>query len=281
MPSAGKLWVVATPIGNIGDLSPRACEVLASAYIVLAEDTRRAARLLHEAGLRHGALVSFYDHNEQTRIGQVLETLADGHHVALISDAGTPLLSDPGYRLVRECREQGIVVSAVPGPCAPVVALSAAGIAPLPFTFLGFLPRGKSDREAIFRLYGATPATLVFFERKDRAPETLVLAFDVLGERDVALCRELTKPYEEFIIGKLSDGERLATDLRGELTIVLGPPQVEARLAEAEVLPLLGEELSRGSGFKATARAVAKLAPGWRSKDLYDLLLRQYGEGRP
>lgn len=145
MSEYGILRVVATPLGNSDDLSPRARHVLANADIILAEDTRRAGLLFKRLGLEHHArLISFFEHNEEKRLPKVLDALMDGLSVALVSDAGTPLLSDPGFTLVRACRDKGIDVSPVPGPSAPVTALSASGLPPLPYTFLGFTPRKKA-----------------------------------------------------------------------------------------------------------------------------------------
>ena len=166
--NANRLWIVATPLGNPGDLSPRAREVLASADLVLAEDTRRTARLLRDCGIEARRLLSFYDHNEAERQEGVLRMLREGQTVALVSDAGTPLLADPGYRLVRACRKEGLTVSPLPGPSAPVTALSAAGIPPLPHSFLGFLPRDAAGRDALFSAFAHVPGALIFFERKDR-----------------------------------------------------------------------------------------------------------------
>ncbi|MDE5879381.1 MAG: 16S rRNA (cytidine(1402)-2'-O)-methyltransferase, partial [Desulfovibrio sp.] len=213
MPSTSpRLWIVATPLGNPGDLSPRAREILASADLVLAEDTRRAAELFRRLGLAPRRFVSFYEQNEEERREEALAALRAGAQVALISDAGTPLLADPGYRLVRACRREGLAVSPVPGPSAPVAALSAAGLPPLPFTFLGFLPRDAGPRRALFQAYAKVPGSLVFFERKDRLAQSLALAAAILGPRELAICRELTKTHEEFVLGRLENGAELGQD---------------------------------------------------------------------
>jgi 16S rRNA (cytidine1402-2'-O)-methyltransferase len=157
-PSA-RLWVVATPLGNPGDLSPRAREVLAAADLLLAEDTRRAGLLFQRLGIRSKGFLSLFEHNEEARIGTVLAALERGESVALFSDAGTPLLSDPGFRLVRACREAGFAVSPVPGPSAPAAALSASGLPPQPFVFLGFLPRKDGDIRRFLEPFAALPAT--------------------------------------------------------------------------------------------------------------------------
>lgn len=266
------LWIVATPIGNPGDLSNRACEILSSVDCILAEDTRRALKLLNEHNISPKKLESFYEHNEIQKIPHIVKNIQDGLSIALISDAGTPLLSDPGYRLVRECRKKGIKVSPVPGPSAPVTALCASGIAPLPYSFLGFLPRqGKSARD-LFTAYKACPGSIIFFERKDRLPESLEMAYMIFGNRELAICRELTKPYEEFIIGHLEDGSQLAQNLLGELTIVIGPPITEDRTPVNEVIDILKLELNSECKPRQAAQNTKNKCAGWSVSEIYALI---------
>ena len=270
--NANRLWIVATPLGNPGDLSPRAREVLASADLVLAEDTRRTARLLRECGLEVRRLLSFHDHNETERQEGVLRLLREGQSVALVSDAGTPLLADPGYRLVRACRKEGLAVSPLPGPSAPVAALSAAGIPPLPHSFLGFLPRDASGRDALFTAFAHVPGALIFFERKDRLKESLAQAARILGPRELAVCRELTKEHEEFIVGRLEDSHQLPDELLGEITVVVGPPEHTERTPREEVLKLANAELAQGGKPRQVARRVQDAVRGWSGKEIYALL---------
>ena len=270
--NANRLWIVATPLGNPGDLSPRAREVLASADLVLAEDTRRTARLLRECGIETRRLLSFHDHNETERQEGVLRLLREGQCVALVSDAGTPLLADPGYRLVRACRKEGLAVSPLPGPSAPVAALSAAGIPPLPHSFLGFLPRDASGRDALFTAFAHVPGALIFFERKDRLMESLAQAARILGPRELAVCRELTKEHEEFIIGRLEDSHQLPDELLGEITVVVGPPEHTERTPREEVLLLANAELAQGGKPRQVARRVQDAVRGWSGKEIYALL---------
>ena len=270
--NANRLWIVATPLGNPGDLSPRAREVLASADLVLAEDTRRTARLLRECGLEVRRLLSFHDHNETERQEGVLRLLREGQSVALVSDAGTPLLADPGYRLVRACRKEGLAVSPLPGPSAPVAALSAAGIPPLPHSFLGFLPRDASGRDALFTAFAHVPGALIFFERKDRLKESLAQAARILGPRELAVCRELTKEHEEFIVGRLEDSHQLPDELLGEITVVVGPPEHTERTPREEVLELANAELAQGGKPRQVARRVQDAVRGWSGKEIYALL---------
>ena len=270
--NANRLWIVATPLGNPGDLSPRAREVLASADLVLAEDTRRTARLLRECGIETRRLLSFHDHNETERQEGVLRLLREGQCVALVSDAGTPLRADPGYRLVRACRKEGLAVSPLPGPSAPVTALSAAGIPPLPHSFLGFLPRDASGRDALFTAFAHVPGALIFFERKDRLKESLAQAARILGPRELAVCRELTKEHEEFIVGRLEESDQLPDELLGEITVVVGPPEHTERTPRAEVLLLANTELAQGGKPRQVARRVQDAVRGWSGKEIYALL---------
>jgi 16S rRNA (cytidine1402-2'-O)-methyltransferase len=273
MTDTGTLWVVATPLGNVDDLSPRARAVLEDADVVLAEDTRRAGLLFQRLGLaRHGRLMSFFEHNEDKRLPKVVGFLEDGLDVALISDAGTPLLSDPGFTLVRACRDQDIPVRPVPGPSAPVTALSASGLPPLPYTFLGFAPRKKSQTEKLLKAHGDTGATLVLFERKSRLAGTLGIAFDILGDREFCVARELTKEYEEFIRGTLGDLDSVDLDLRGELTVIIAPAGATGDAGEDTIRELIEEEAEAGGKPKEIARRVADRVTGWTSKEVYALM---------
>ena len=264
-----RLWVVATPLGNPGDLSPRAKDTLESVDVVLAEDTRRAGLLCQRCGVTVRRFFSFHDHNEEERSAEIVRWLVEGQTAALISDAGTPLMADPGYRLVRACRAAGVGVSMIPGPCAPVAALMAAGIAPQPFTFLGFPPRDAAAQEKLFAAFATVPSTLVFFERKDRLRSTLRTAKAVLGARDLAVARELTKVHEEFILGRLDDGDSIPEDLLGEITVVIGPPEGVQRTPRPEVLTLLAEETQRGGKPRDVARRVQARCTGWTGKEIY------------
>ncbi len=269
------LWVVSTPLGNSGDLSPRAAHILSHADVILAEDTRRAGLLFKRLGIeRDGELVSFFEHNEDKKLPAVLEWLEEGKSIALISDAGTPLLSDPGYRLVRTCRDRDIRVSPVPGPSAPLAALSACGLPPLPFTFLGFPPRKDSQLHRFFETHRDTGATLIFFERKSRLETTLRAARGVLGERDFCIARELTKDFEEFISGSLSRIEDVSFDLKGEITVVIGPAAEEGKATEQGVLDLIEEERRIGGKPKEIARRVAERVTGWTAKEIYAVMPR-------
>ena len=266
---SGTLWIVATPLGNPGDLSPRARGIISGADGVLAEDTRRAGLLLSRWGLSAGPLTSLHDHNEEAKIGRTIARLKGGNNLALLSDAGTPLLSDPGYRLVRACRKAGITVSPVPGPSAPIAALSACGLPPYPFVFLGFAPRKCSERETFFAPYASLAATLVFFDRKDRLAATLQSAHALLGKREACIARELTKPHEEFLFFRLEEHHSLPDSLLGELTVILGPPEEPVRTHPDIVDAILTEEAAAGGKMRDAAKRAQLRIGGWTGKDLY------------
>ena len=256
--SSGRLWVVATPLGNPGDLSPRARETLAAVDGVLAEDTRRAGLLLSRCGVSAAAFTSFHEHNEEARLPQALGWLKEGKQLALVSDAGTPLLSDPGYRLVRACREAGIRVSPLPGPSAPAAALSASGLPPYPFVFLGFPPRKQSEREAFFLPYARLSATVVFFERKDRLAATLETLFRLFGPREARLRYARNYNCHLFFTPML-----LGIFLRMEEEIAAGrlnaAVQDSLKDTTANTLSAIGDSFFNGTALNTWAVAAACL----------------------
>ncbi len=272
-----RLWVVATPLGNPGDLSPRAKDILERADLILAEDTRRAGLFLQRHGIQaRGGMRSFFEHNERERIPAALKVLEQGRDIALISDAGTPVIGDPGYRLVRACRDAGFPVSPVPGPCAPVAALCASGLPPCPFTFLGFLPRQVGDKKRLFTSWARVSTTLVFFERNSRLGDSLKAAAEVLGARELCLARELTKEHEEFILGWLETHRELAWDPRGEMTVIIGPPGQGGKTLAGDVDLMLQEERHAGPPRDVAARVAAR-AVGWSSRELYARIVSSQG----
>ena len=274
----GTVWIVATPLGNLGDFSPRARQTLEAADVILAEDTRRAGHLLQLAGIGGRRLLSLHEHNEDSRIVEVLELLGQGLQVAVVSDAGTPLIADPGYRLVAACRKAGVPVVPVPGPCAPIAALMASGLPPYPFVFLGFLPRKAGEAKALLGTYASVPATLVFFERKNRVSATLALASEILGEREFCLARELTKKHEQFIYGRLGQAPEMEGELLGEVTVVVGPPVAIADTEETRVRDLARAMIRDGMRPKDAARAVRERTTGWTAKRIYELIVEQDSE---
>lgn len=218
------LYIVATPIGNLGDLSPRAAATLAGAALIACEDTRVSARLLQHIGA-HVPMTPYHDHNaDHVRPGLIAR--AAGEAVVLISDAGTPLISDPGYKLVRDARAAGVNVVTVPGPCAAIAALSIAGLPTDRFLFAGFLPAKAGARAAAIAELAAVPATLVFYESGPRLGASLAALAAKLGDRPAAVGRELTKRFEETVTGTLSELAARYADAppRGEIVVTVGPP---------------------------------------------------------
>lgn len=276
---SGTLFVVGTPIGNLADLSDRARETLGDVDLVAAEDTRRTGRLLQGLGLRK-KLVSLHDANEQTRAPEVLAVLREGRSVALVSDGGMPLVSDPGYRLVQLCAAEGVDVRVVPGPSAVLAALVVSGLPTDRFAFEGFPPRKRGERTARLEELRHDPRTLVFFESPLRVRVLLEDLLAVLGDRRVALCRELTKLHEEVLRGRVSQvlastGDRA---LKGEVVVVIeggGPPEPdrEAALGEARSL------IDTGVRSRDAAREVAERR-GMSANELYRSLLATRPEPR-
>lgn len=266
--------LVSTPIGNLGDFSPRAVAALRSADLVLCEDTRVTSRLCAAFSVAPH-LLTLHEHNEDARIAQVLDRLRQGQRVVQVSDAGTPLVSDPGYRLARAAIAAGLKVSAVPGPNAAVMALTLSGLPPQPFLFIGFLPpKAAARRAALTGLRAAEQAglraTLIFHEAPHRVGETLADMAAVLGSRPAALARELSKRFEEVIRASLPElAERFAaTPPRGELTLVVGPASADEAPAAPDLAALLRAALAEGASVKeAVARVTA--ATGLPRKQVY------------
>jgi 16S rRNA (cytidine1402-2'-O)-methyltransferase len=270
------LYIVATPIGNLGDLSRRALEVLSGVSCVAAEDTRRTGQLLSMEGIK-ARMIAYHEHSAPHVAEQLVARVARGESVALVSDAGTPTISDPGYRLVRVMQDAGLKVVPIPGPCAAIVALSAAGLPSDRFAFEGFLPnRGEARRRRLELLAGAE-ATLIFYEAPHRILATLEDMQTVMGaNREAALARELSKSFETIrraSLSELCDWVREdANQSRGEIVLLLSPARAEPG---ASIDPALGE-LLRGMAEHMPARQAAKLLSaysGVRSRQLYDYLL--------
>jgi 16S rRNA (cytidine1402-2'-O)-methyltransferase len=255
---AGTLWLVATPIGNLGDLSPRAIEVLGRAALVCCEDTRRTGRLLQHAGVKAERLAVANDHTELARVGEVLDVLASGADVAVVSDAGTPGISDPGERLARAAIDSGFEVSAVPGPSAAVMALTISGLPTARFVFEGFLPRSGRDRARRLGEIAAEQRTVVIYEAPHRIVRTLADLRDACGDdRHVVVCRELTKLYEAVVRGTLGSIE--VGEPRGEYVVVLAGRRAEERVVDDDVIRNeLRAALDAGSSKKDAVAAVSQ-----------------------
>jgi 16S rRNA (cytidine1402-2'-O)-methyltransferase len=261
------LYIVATPIGNLGDLSPRASEILLNADIVAVEDSRVTAGLFRHLGAK-GRMTPYHDHNaDAVRPGLVARMASEA--VALVSDAGTPLISDPGFKLVRDAREAGHAVTTIPGPCAAIAALTLAGLPTDRFFFLGFLPsKGQARAEAIAEV-AAVRATLVFYESGPRLSAALAALADGLGDREAAVAREISKKFEECVTGSLTQlAERYAdAPPKGEIVVVVAPPgeAPPATLEDADAA--LAEALTRLPPAKAAGEVAKKL--GLDRRELY------------
>jgi 16S rRNA (cytidine1402-2'-O)-methyltransferase len=260
--NSATLYVVATPLGNLGDLSPRAAEVLRAVPIVAAEDTRRTRQLLAHLDA-HPRLLSFHAHSDPERVEQLTRLLEEGRDVALVSDAGTPAVSDPGAALVRSVRQRGVTVVPIPGPSAVVAALSASGFSADRFVFLGFLPRKGTERERWLRQVAESEVTAVLFEAPGRLSALLSdLARVVGGDRPAAVARELTKVHEETVAGTLSElSQRYReTEPRGECTVVVegtGSPVADSTMDPDAARGLAARLLAGGVTRREAARQVA------------------------
>lgn len=277
------LLLVSTPIGNLADLSPRALEALRAADAVICEDSRVTGGLLARFGVGV-PLIPLHDHNEAAEVPRLVARLEQGARLALVSDAGTPLLSDPGFRLVRAAVEAGVPVSAVPGPSAGLMALTLSGLPPHPHLFLGFLPPRQAARRAALAPVVAAEraglrATLILFEAPHRAAETLADLAEALGPRPAALARELTKRFEAVRRGTLAElaAGCEADPPRGEIVLVVGPAPEAAALGPEAVDGLLSAALARGESVKDAAEAVAAAA-GVKRREVYARALALAGK---
>lgn len=272
---AGKLFIVGTPIGNLGDMPSRAIEALRSADTILCEDTRHTRKLLTHFGIDTPA-ESYHDHNEEEKAPEVIARMERGQTFALVSDAGLPVVSDPGFRLVRLVRQRNLTVEPVPGPFAAVLALVASGIPPLPFTFLGFAPHRQGERRDFYRRAAELGHTVVLYESPERVMASLEDAREVFGDAPATLARELTKLHEELINGTLDavlEELRARDAVRGEITLVLGAPTKQRRSVSQEEISAEFERL-RASGMRRND-AVKALAEkfGLRKNEVYRLLI--------
>ena len=256
---SGTLFVVATPIGNLEDLTLRALRTLREVDRIACEDTRHTRQLLAHHGISK-PLVSYHDHNEQSRAPELLEDLEAGRSIALVSDAGTPLISDPGYRLVKAARERGITVTPIPGPSAILASLSASGLPTDAFAFLGFPPPKQGQRRKLLEDCGAWPITLVFYEAPHRILDLLADIASTLGPRPVVLAREVTKMHEEFLQGTADELlAKLANrpPLKGEITVLISKgdaAEIDDTPIDAAVDELIASGVPRMEALKTVAR---------------------------
>ncbi|MGH2752383.1 MAG: 16S rRNA (cytidine(1402)-2'-O)-methyltransferase [Actinomycetota bacterium] len=273
---SGRLVLVGTPIGNLEDISRRALRTLQEASVIACEDTRRARKLLGHYGIRARELIVYNEANERRQARALLDRIGEGNEVALISDAGMPGLSDPGFRLVEACAQRGYEVVVVPGPTAVVSALAVSGLPPGRFAFEGFLPRKQGDRRRRIAELAAEERTMVFFESPHRISASLSDLSDALGDRPAVVARELTKLHETAHRGTLSELLAVAQEgeLRGEIVIVVsGAVRGSASIAGPEELAERAEQLiGRGMDRRAALTAVAKEA-GVSKREVFDALV--------
>ncbi|MBV6393136.1 MAG: Ribosomal RNA small subunit methyltransferase I [Anaerolineales bacterium] len=272
----GILYLVATPIGNLEDISPRALKVLREALLIAAEDTRRTGKLLERFGVEN-KLTSYWEHNKQKKLDFILDHLSRGD-VALISDAGTPGINDPGYELVRAAIAASFDVLPVPGPSAPVAALSVSGLPTDSFLYLGYLPHKSTERRNFIGQIANLTYTLIFLETPHRIVDALVDILAVLGDRDICVAREMTKLHEEYWRGTVSGaiGHFKSKEPRGEFTLVVeGRKKVESgKWDKNELLKAAKKGLQAGKSAKELSADLAEQS-GWSKKEVYALINSQ------
>ena len=268
----GTLYLVATPIGNLQDITGRALEILKQVRLVAAEDTRQTRKLLDHYQI-HTPLISYHEHNKLARLAEVLAVL-DEADIALVSDAGTPALNDPGYELVKAALQAGYQVSPIPGPCAPLAALVASGLPTDAFLYLGYLPRKTSERRTLLGKIAGLPYTLVFLETPHRLLSALQDLQSVLGDRSIAVARELTKLHEEILRGSLSQAlaHFSAQPARGEITLVIEGNKAQVAWSEEQVRSSLEKLLAEGYSATQSAAEVADRS-GWPRRTLYRMVM--------
>lgn len=273
-----KLVLIGTPIGNLQDMSPRGVEAIRNCSRLLCEDTRHTRKLLNHFGISV-PVESFHEHNEPEKAAKVIDAIAGGEVVGLVSDAGMPVLSDPGFMLVRLARQRGITVEAIPGPFAAALAIAASGIPPLPFTFYGFTPHRGGERREFYRSIAAAGQTAVVYESPERLLESLRDAQEELGDVEVTVAREMTKIHEEFLYGTIASVLRVLEKrerIKGEIAIVFAAasapsqPTVGTELVRAEFDRLREEGMRRNDAIKLLAERYRM-----RKNDLYRILLDQ------
>ncbi|GAB4496144.1 MAG: 16S rRNA (cytidine(1402)-2'-O)-methyltransferase [Anaerolineales bacterium] len=269
----GTLYLVATPIGNLEDLSPRAVRILRESILIAAEDTRHTGTLLKHFNIET-PLTSYWEHNKLNKLDFILEKLSQGN-VALVSDAGTPAINDPGYELVQAALASNFDVRPVPGPSAPITALAVSGLPTDSFLYLGYLPHKSSERHNRLNEVIEQPYTLIFFETPHRITDSLEDILSTLGNRRICVAREMTKLYEEYWRGDVSGAiERFKSkEPRGEFTLVIEGKKKEERIvwSEEELLKAIKEEIKAGKPAKEISAELAEQS-GWSKKEIYALV---------
>jgi 16S rRNA (cytidine1402-2'-O)-methyltransferase len=272
------LYLVSTPIGNLEDISARALRMLREVQLIAAEDTRQTAKLLQRYDL-HTPCISYHEHNKLVRLERVLEAMLEGD-VALVSDAGTPALNDPGYELVRAVIAAGHEVSPIPGACAPIAALVASGLPTDSFLYLGYLPRKQQERSHSLAQVANLPYTLIFLEAPHRLLQALEDLQSVLGDRQIAVGRELTKLHEEIFRGSLSKAYQHFTENppRGEFTLILaGAPEQKERWSEEQLMAELQAQAAKGEPASHISASLVG-SSGWSRREIYQRLLETQGK---
>ncbi len=275
----GMLYIVATPIGNRSDMTHRAVEILRAADLVACEDTRTSRKLL-EAYDINTPLTAYHEHNAEKERPKLLRALGEGKTIALISDAGTPLISDPGFKLVKDAKDAGFIVSPIPGACAAIAALSVAAIPSEPFTFLGFLPTKKEAQKTILAPWLNIPTSLILYEAPSRIVATLGTLAETLGEREATIARELTKQFETITKGSLHAlAEEYASvdTIKGEYVIVIGPPAPQEHTLES-LEDDIRAGLASGNPAKGLSEELAALS-GLSKRDIYQHILHIKSNG--
>lgn len=269
----GILYLVATPIGNLEDISPRALRILRESTCIAAEDTRHTGSLLKHFGIET-PLTSYFEHNKLSKLELILDKLTQGD-VALVSDAGTPAINDPGYELVQAALASGFDVRPVPGPSAPITALTVSGLATDSFLYLGYLPHKAGDRRSKLQEVSGQPYTLIFFETPHRIADSLADILSVLGDRRICVAREMTKLYEEFWRGQVSGALEhfKSKEPRGEFTLVIEGKRKEEKVVwtEDQLLQAIKKELQKDRSAKEISAELAEQS-GWAKKEVYALI---------
>ena len=273
----GTLYVVATPIGNLEDITLRALRVLKEVDVIAAEDTRHTQILLSHYGI-HTPLTSYHEHNEKTKARQLMSRLERGEQIALVSDAGTPAISDPGYRLAVEAIRGGIPVIPIPGASALTAVLSAGGLPTDRFVFDGFLPAKKQERRARLRALSSETRTLVIYEAPHRLTETLNDLVEILGDRETVLAREVSKVHEEFLRGRLTEvAKQIAgREIKGELTLLIGGSRGQSEVSQEQIEKEIRKLKDDGLRVKEIAEILGEKY-GYPKKEIYRLALTQSG----
>lgn len=269
------LYIVATPIGNIGDISPRAQSTLREADVIACEDTRISKKLFSLLGISlQKPFITLHDHNEDTQAAILIRLIAEeGKSVALISDAGSPLISDPGYKLIRRCRQAGIYITSLPGCCALICALQLSGLPTNRFMFAGFIPNKDKARGETFTALKDLDATLVFYETAPRILKTLTAAREIFGNREMAVVREITKIFEETVFGTADDIIKAFSEKepKGEMVFMVAPPS-QTETAEIDIQALLREKLTELPLKTAVKELVGQY--GLNKNEVYTLALQ-------